>query len=196
MQRLFLGLVTLLLLARAAGADPAPGVVGRALPQQVGVFVLQVEDTNEFKPGDVVKVYRAGQCQGEAVVLPSDGRILRISTRGSTEARPGDEVRFSRHPKLASALPAPAPGPTGAPAGQGAPGPEEPAPARLEVSRPEVFVASFGRINVTVRVRNAGGKRSNYDTLECRWTAFGQNPVVDTTSIPSLEPGEARAFTI
>lgn len=45
-------------------------------------------------------------------------------------------------------------------------------------------------------VRNTGEQRSEADTLECRWTAFGRPYVIDTVPIPPLQPGEARTYTV
>ncbi len=190
MRRVLLCLFVLLLLTPASFAEPAKGVVGREVPHQLGVYDLQCAETAEFGAGDIVTIFRKGRSVGEAVVLSSTTGRLRILTKGSTEAAPGDEVRFSRRPTPVSS-PEPQVTRSARPFIDSSANVERLRPARLEVTRSDIFVADTGYVRVNVNVRNIGEQVSRPDTLQCIWKRFGASPVVDCLSIPPLAPGES-----
>ncbi len=196
MRRTLLILIALLNLTSVVSAQGPTGVVGREVPDQVGVFEVRVKDASELRPGDILTVLRTGESQGEAVILSIEGTKLLVSTKGETEARPGDEVRFARRPTPQGGQPTQATRADRRAVGYGGSAQREPLPAKLKVSRGAIYMAPTGYVRVQVTVRNVGEQESQPDTLECRWTAFGMPDVIDTLAIPPLAPGEVRTGTI
>lgn len=205
MQRIFI-LLCFALIQTPARAD----MVLSAVPGQVGVYKVSLDDGSPLKHGDIVLVLHEGKPVGEARLTRCSDGTATIDIKGVFPVCQLDQV--VARDALAAAPPAPPEEPTETTRNLVSAPPsstskvmrsKRPATQEGQGTIPNLdytvisYVAETGFIRAQVKIENVGSAASRSTRAVCVFTDwFGKSFSSDWMPVPALKPGEFVTSTM